>query len=359
MRASDLPSGLQRSTTLQVARSVSVAVVMAMGLASCAETASSPDVLSELPGEIRQRSYAPAAIALTCSGPGDALFLDGERVDVDIAWAVDGLDAFRTAGYRVAIHSGAVEPLMTVGAGEPIQLALGYGEHRVVLQIVDQTGSLLDAVGARCAARVLVTRACETDSECDDSLSCNVTSGATVGSVRQCAFAPSSKERCCATSFDCPSLQQCDPVLNKCVQCSLNKHCADGNSCTSDICLNGQCEFDRTSKSCCDCSAPQLVAAQCDDGQANTIDSCDCALGTCSRSVIDLPAVAREPGPSASAAVVVVPSSMRLHAPTDPEAAAPAARRAQVAARLDLLAQSSAVAIGQPFSVVVRGVDAE
>ncbi|MBT9554772.1 MAG: hypothetical protein IV100_02030, partial [Myxococcales bacterium] len=336
---------------------------LALGLASCAETSSSPDVLSELPGEIRQRSFAPVPVALTCSGPDDALVLTGERVDVPIAWAVDGLDAFRASGYRVAVYAGSVEPLMSVGPGEPIQLALAFGEHRVVLQIVDQTGSVVDAAGARCAARVLVTRSCESDAECDDEFSCNVTSCGTSGASRLCEFAPSAKSRCCTNNFDCPSLEQCEPTLKQCVQCSMNKHCSDGNACTDDVCVNGQCEFTKTNDTCCDCGANQLVSAQCDDGQAITADSCDCASSTCTHTALAMPPTAPSTTPSAAdASVTTIPSraaeSLRVFAPVDPESTGVKARSGHAPVRLELLTQSDVTTVLQPYAVVVRGTDA-
>lgn len=81
------------------------------------------------------------------------------------------------------------------------------------------------------------------------------------------------------------SLTICIPGTCPASPCLADSDCADGNYCTTDACIDGECTNIKLDGFCCDCDVAakpgQSVADQCDDGEFCTIASCDCDEHQC------------------------------------------------------------------------------
>ncbi|MFT5431763.1 MAG: hypothetical protein ACI9OJ_002461, partial [Myxococcota bacterium] len=262
-------------------------------VASCTDAPSTPDVMSELPGETRNRSYGNAANTpeITCESPdsGALVELTGVETRVSIVWRTSTPEALRNGAYRVAWFVDSDTVAGSQSTLTPIEVDLAFGEHLVTVAAVDSAGQPLTDARTRCSVNVRVTRACEADAECADDFLCNTTHCAKTGGVGQCAFGPAPNANCCQTGFQCAGSHFCDLAAQACVACSLDSHCDDGNSCTTDTCQGGACVQVTSETDCCDCSASIASDVQCDDGKFCTLGTCNCGTGVCSQRQREMP----------------------------------------------------------------------
>ncbi len=101
---------------------------------------------------------------------------------------------------------------------------------------------------------------CNSDAQCDDGVFCN--GAETCGTDGLCR----------AGTAPCTAGQVCNEAQRRCDNCATDADCTDGDPCTADSCVDGQCA-----------SAP----LDCDDDNACTVDACDAAAGGCMHTAID------------------------------------------------------------------------
>lgn len=94
--------------------------------------------------------------------------------------------------------------------------------------------------------------ACVTDAGCEGGV-CDVEAGICVE---------------CLADGDCPG-GKCDEENGTCIKCGTDAECDDGNPCTKNSCIDGQCAL-----------ASAVNGTKCDDGEKCTMDDA-CAEGDC------------------------------------------------------------------------------
>jgi len=95
---------------------------------------------------------------------------------------------------------------------------------------------------------------------CDDGQFCTATDRCAAG-------------MCTGSGNPCTPPQQCDEANDLCVGCLSDAECADGNPCTDDACVNGDCRS-------------QNNLAPCDDEDSCTVDD-QCSGGACAGDPVD------------------------------------------------------------------------
>lgn len=117
-----------------------------------------------------------------------------------------------------------------------------------------------------------VDSACVVDADCDDGNLC--TQEACVAG--QCAS---------ATPFACPAapcfVASCNPQTGKCEQSPIS--CDDGDPCTADQCTNGQCQHLAVPGCGMSCAGDEY----CDDGNPCTKDVCAWGSGQCVHQLLE------------------------------------------------------------------------
>ena len=89
-----------------------------------------------------------------------------------------------------------------------------------------------------------------------------------------------------------PDVTEPEPDTKSEYECNTGANCDDGDSCTTETCINGKCEYEPVT--CpdgfvCDktgaCVKKPLECANCDDGNACTVDTCDPVMGECQHGI--------------------------------------------------------------------------
>ncbi len=150
----------------------------------------------------------------------------------------------------------------------------------------------------RCEGGVCVNKliegCCNTDDECDDGIACtidrcNLTKSECLNSL--------GSNLCCLSAADCGDAGPCDDTFcagNRCTYpfrttaggcgCSGDFACDDQNPCTEDSCSDDACHYTAVGASIVDDVRCCLSAADCDDNDASTAESC--LGGVCKSSPI-------------------------------------------------------------------------
>ncbi len=114
---------------------------------------------------------------------------------------------------------------------------------------------------------------------CNDGLFCNGSESCAAGV-------------CTTTGQPCSAGQVCDEAADACVQCVTNMDCTDTDPCTSNLCVNHQCQTQpvpgccRTTADCNDgtlCTLDRCVNNVCSNPPRNCSDNNACTVDTCSR----------------------------------------------------------------------------
>jgi len=263
-----------------------LAAAMAM---ACSEAPELPDVVSELPGELRQRNFVDVGPpTVECMTPEIMHPIDNGRLEatVKVRWTTNLKIEVERQKAALGVHVDG-ESVGVHQTSEPIYLELPFGEHLVSIALQGPDGSALNQPSSRCSVRVQVTRPCTSDSECVDDFDCSDTTCApSSDGINRCQFLPVASDRCCQYDLECAFNEICDTDRHECVACKADTDCNDESTCTVDSCKDGQCHFVKSDPLCCDCNAkmtPQSsVNSQCDDGLECTTDSCECASSRCS-----------------------------------------------------------------------------
>lgn len=269
----------------------------------CTDVAGGSDVLSELPGEIRSRSFGSTTGAATVptveiSSPKN--FAGYQLTGADTCMNVEVLyttsvDTEVAAGtYKVMVYDNGVAVGNTSGYTSvgPVTLCLPYGDHLVTIQLVDAAGQPLANAQSRVGVRVRVTKNCVKNSTlCNDDFYCSTNNCVYAGDSKYiCLYGAPPTANCCQHDFECAFGQFCDVVGHQCVACLTNTHCDDGNSCTTDTCNAGACQNVKTDPTCCDCAVQtrvgQSIPEQCNDGKICSVEGCDCSAKKCTYSPV-------------------------------------------------------------------------
>ncbi len=146
-----------------------------------------------------------------------------------------------------------------------------------------------------CTSGVQPLCGCKSNSDCADFDDSDVCNGAFACKNAACVYDGKillcdDKSPC--TKDSCHPEKGCQHVpLAGCATCTEDKTCDDGNICTYDFCLTGQCKWPGATLGCDDGSACTVgdacaegvcksgAAKLCDDKEAYTNDSCDPATG--------------------------------------------------------------------------------
>ncbi|MFT5433446.1 MAG: hypothetical protein ACI9OJ_004152, partial [Myxococcota bacterium] len=262
----------------------------------CTEAASTPDVMSELPGEIRYRTFVEAAetpAILITSPPSATTFTlsdPGGCVDVDVTFTTNCDAEILDGTYELAVYVNGdlvAPPASTVGT---TSVCLDYGQRLVTLQIVKADDSALETAASRDAIELKITKQCDHqgsgDADCQDDYFCTPNQcNPDNNGVGFCSFGAKQAANCCSSNQECSFGDFCDTVAHQCVQCLSANDCIDGNDCTIDDCESGSCTNVKTDPECCDCSVAdepgQSISAQCADILDCTVEGCDCGTSTC------------------------------------------------------------------------------
>jgi hypothetical protein len=150
-------------------------------------------------------------------------------------------------------------------------------------------GALCDPIGAACVE-------CLDASDCDDVNDCTVdecSAGACLHTPLDescddglfCTAADACVDGLCIGSGDrCPD-GICDETQGRCVACLQDGNCADGNSCTADMCVGGVCLHAPLSGPCDDglfcTSADACVLGECIGDEPTCTGLCNDVVDTC------------------------------------------------------------------------------
>ena len=265
-----------------------VSALIGIVAVACSDAPEVPDVVSELPGELRQRSFMDVGPpTIECMGPASVVRLEQEDAiaSVPVQWTTNiGIELER-ANYALSAYVDG-QRIGTQRTLAPVLVELPFGEHLVTLALLGPEGSVLRNDTSRCNVRIQVTRTCETDTECEDDFFCNDPQCLpSDDGISRCHFKPAEDSLCCQQDFECTFGEFCDTERNQCVTCLADNDCNDQSVCTTDSCIDGQCQQLRSDPTCCDCNAkttpPSSVNSQCNDGKECTTDRCDCAANRC------------------------------------------------------------------------------
>lgn len=153
---------------------------------------------------------------------------------------------------------------------------------------------------------------CRDDADCDDGNPCTVDTclgfagcgheprpdGASCGDDVFCNGAETCQAGACVSGgAPCQDAAHCDELGGTCLPCVANEECSDDNPCTTDVCVDGQCEFTPVSDgTACDDGAYCTIADTCQAGVcvgagdpcAEACLRCDETSRACQRCALDL-----------------------------------------------------------------------
>ncbi|HIN85249.1 MAG TPA: lamin tail domain-containing protein, partial [Myxococcales bacterium] len=282
----------------RLSRLVLLALCAQIGL-NCSDAPMAPDVMSELPSEIRFRTYSSAAtlpevVIKTPFNFKNVLLPDGKStVDVELTFESNSCAEVESDTYRVAWYDNG-SLIDKKNDCNPIILTLAYGDHNITLQMLDANDSELTNAASRSSRRIQINKKCagtQDSSSCEnDGFFCNGIGcipqlDADKNTVFVCKFGAPPFGNCCQHEYECAFGQYCNVADNKCVACTADPHCEDSNLCTTDSCFNGVCSNVKQNPLCCDCSVTSnpnyTIEKQCTDGKFCSQKGCNCGTNTC------------------------------------------------------------------------------
>ena len=153
------------------------------------------------------------------------------------------------------------------------------GIHKLGVVLVDTTGKPVGGASGTVGLLLKVTNDCTTTADCKANNVC--WESACISG--DCKYGPIGIADCCASMFDCNYPDLCAPDgdnKDRCVECTGDADCDDGNTCTYDTCsADGTCIHDKDSTSCCN------EDGDCHDGDPCTTNTCDTVAETCNAPV--------------------------------------------------------------------------
>jgi cysteine-rich repeat protein len=222
--------------------------------------------------------------SLSISAPADNVYIEMSqpKTPVTMEFVVSNWPPFPALGKEVRFFLD--NQLQGVAAGQlPFVFPdVPLGVHTLSAQLFQQDQPVADEA-ARAARTVRVTKPCTDKSQCADTNPCSWEGCVQVAmGLKKCFFGK--HPDCCYTLADCSLASKvCADVvgtgLPSCQGCLQDGDCDDGNSCSADSCVKGECLH---------LSAPASCATdqQCEDGSPCTLDTCDQAACLCSSVVV-------------------------------------------------------------------------
>ena len=159
-------------------------------------------------------------------------------------------------------------------------LDVPMGIHKIGVILKDTNGIAVGGKDGQASILITVSASCTKTADCNANNVC--WEPACIGGA--CKFGSTGVPACCQSSFDCAYPKECAPAgspnEHKCVECTDDNDCDDGNTCTTDSCNpDGTCSNEKDVASCCN------TDLDCDDGDGCTTDSCNTATLTCNAPV--------------------------------------------------------------------------
>ena len=265
-------------------------VVVGLGvLAGCSDEPETFDTVSMVDVSLGKVQGAAETPTVLCESPADffevVLNNPSDTTTIPIVWSTDSGPELADGTYTLAWFIDTDEPAGTTQTVAPIDVELGFGQHLVSLALVLPDGSFLETPTSRCSINLRITSYCFDDDDCDDSYTCNTpTCTPAGGGLQVCAFGPPPFAGCCQHDFECPAESVCNADTHTCESCAVDAQCDDGNACTVDTCKNGTCFSAKEDPTCCDCDTVDVdpIAVQC--AQASGVcftATCDCEKNAC------------------------------------------------------------------------------
>ena len=330
------------SPSVNVGQPVVIDLIAASGSCANQPFSSAEVILSWDPTRLQLSNFTKPS-GHTSSFPNDSN-LDGLNAPFGQVPGNDGDALYLAVGPfpagAIATPAGTILTRLTFTAldGDPaspliIATSLGSFTNTRVLGAGAWVGQ--NITGTTGSATVAITE-CVTNGDCDDG---NVCTTDTCTVDRLCVYANNSlpcsdnlfctatdvcvSGACVSSGNPCSGGQFCNETLDACVQCLSDANCNDNNPCTNNVCnAFGQCTFPNNTLSCNDnlfctltdvcsggvcvgsgnrCSGSQIceenndrcvtcqTAAQCNDNNPCTDDSCNTSTGLCVHSNNTLP----------------------------------------------------------------------
>ena len=144
------------------------------------------------------------------------------------------------------------------------------GQRHIAIQLVAD-GTPVDCAHARAEVYVRIVADCDTNADCEDGLACSNQS--CVGGQCRYGLIGGLDSTCCDNDYECPHGWVGCADTHECVACLTAADCDDGDPCTTDSCGASGCTHAPIDQ-CCDADS------DCEDGDACTTDAC--VGGTCS-----------------------------------------------------------------------------
>ena len=137
-----------------------VGLVLIIG--GCADMPSmTPDVVGELPEEIRFRTYSSAATTPTILVTAPLKFAEmqmtGPLTPIDISWESNVTADITGGTYKIAVYDKGVFQFDDQNTS-PLTVQLTYGDHHITLELQHDDGTPVDSPTARVGHRIRVTK---------------------------------------------------------------------------------------------------------------------------------------------------------------------------------------------------------
>jgi cysteine-rich repeat protein len=211
--------------------------------------------------------------------PIESLYIDLQPggTPVTLSYTIQGWDPFPADGKEVFFYLDGVFAGSTPAAFSFTFPSVPLGFHALSAWLVED-GQPVPLDSARLTRHVRVTSPCAKNADCADGTACSEDICHPPGTpAAKCHWKVEAS--CCSILMECPvSALACADVdgdgAGECAQCLSDADCDDGNSCSDDLCMAGNCANTPKAASC---SADD----QCQDSDVCTQDSCDVATCTC------------------------------------------------------------------------------
>lgn len=243
----------------------------ALTFVACAEQ----EVPQAAPYGVAESAVSFATIKFT-SPKSHSTFKSSEPVDVEVTVEVTGFALGADGQIRWFVDATSVgesaEPVFTF-TGVPL------GAHRLGAWLVGVDGEPLVGWFTKHSVVVHVANPCDEVADCTPGHACYMAACVSHGGPAVCYYTHVSDKACCQSDLDCSYPTWCSTTgatSNKCVSCTEDAHCDDGNVCTVNSCgPDGKCNSVKPDPTCC------ATNPECSDGNACTVDTCDPATHTC------------------------------------------------------------------------------
>ena len=212
---------------------------------------------------------SPEAPEITIVDPAPHQVFDWQLggISIPVTVAVGG-GAVAPGALSVAFYLGGAELAQVTDLTPFVMTEVDFGRRQIAARLLDASGTPLSNPESLAVLHVRVVKGCEAVADCDEGNVCSAQSC----TAQVCNDGPLAG--CCANAFDCPFGYHC--VDDECYECLTKADCDDGSACTVDSCdPSGACVHEQI-PGCCESDG------DCSDGDFCTADVCDPGTNTCS-----------------------------------------------------------------------------